>query len=365
VTLGATSHVYDGGPKGVSVLTQPLSLSVAVTYDGQPNPPTAAGTYAVVAAVTDPNHQGAATAQLTIAKATATIRLDALVQTFDGTPRAVSAVTTPPNLNVRITYAGSSTPPAAIGSYPVSAVIDDPNHQGETTARLEITAGTATVTLANLNQTYDGSPRSVSVTTSPASLPVLVTYNGLSTPPTAAGSYAVTATVDHPDFSASASATLTIARAPQTISFRPPSRIGLGDDPLQLTATVTPPHLAPTFSVVQGPGRLVSPDLLEATGMGLIVVAANQPGDANHLPATEARANVTAVGASFDARTLSVAGGRVAFRLTVAPGTIIRIQSSTDLRTWRDEQRALVSGSTLDFNATLRTGALYYRALVE
>lgn len=52
------------------------------------------------------------------------------------------------------------------------------------------------MTLGNLNQTYDGSPKEVSATTSPqAGLAVAITYNGSSTAPTAAGSYSVVATV--------------------------------------------------------------------------------------------------------------------------------------------------------------------------
>jgi endo-1,4-beta-xylanase len=68
----------------------------------------------------------------------------------------------------------------------------------------------ATVTLSNLLQVYDGGPHAVSVTTNPAGLAVVVTYNGLTTPPVAAGSYAVVATIDSEDFSGTATGTLVV-----------------------------------------------------------------------------------------------------------------------------------------------------------
>ena len=72
---------------------------------------------------------------------------------------------------------------------------------------------TAMVTLSNLEQTYDGSPRAVTVTTLPAGLAVSVTYNGSSVPPNAAGRYAVVATVTEAGYVGSASGTLNITAA--------------------------------------------------------------------------------------------------------------------------------------------------------
>ena len=46
----------------------------------------------------------------------------------------------------------------------------------------------ATVTLGNLSQTYDGTPRLVSYTTDPTGLTANITYNGSTTAPTNAGS---------------------------------------------------------------------------------------------------------------------------------------------------------------------------------
>ena len=66
------------------------------------------------------------------------------------------------------------------------------------------------VTLFDLRQIYDGAPRAVSFTTSPAGLTVDVTYNGSATPPTAPGSYAVIATINDANYTGSAAGTLII-----------------------------------------------------------------------------------------------------------------------------------------------------------
>jgi hypothetical protein len=75
-----------------------------------------------------------------------------------------------------------------------------------------VTFGTiaAGVSLSNLTQAFDGSPKSVTVTTTPAGLAVSVTYNGSPAPPSAAGSYPVVAAVTNPNYSGGASGTLTI-----------------------------------------------------------------------------------------------------------------------------------------------------------
>lgn len=68
----------------------------------------------------------------------------------------------------------------------------------------------ATITLSDLVQPYDGTPKTVNATTDPAGLTVVITYNGSTTPPTAIGSYTVVATVSDIGYPASSSATLTI-----------------------------------------------------------------------------------------------------------------------------------------------------------
>jgi pectate lyase len=68
----------------------------------------------------------------------------------------------------------------------------------------------ATVTLGNLLQTSDGSPKPASVTTDPAGLAVTVTYDGASAVPDSPGSYSVVATVTATGYAGTASGTLVI-----------------------------------------------------------------------------------------------------------------------------------------------------------
>jgi hypothetical protein len=88
---------------------------------------------------------GAPTYSLTIGKAVATVTLNDLSATYDGTPKSVTAVTNPPGLAVNITYAGSPTVPTNAGSYAVVATINSPNYQGSANGTLSIAkAGSVT-----------------------------------------------------------------------------------------------------------------------------------------------------------------------------------------------------------------------------
>ena len=83
------------------------------------------------------------------------------------------------------------------------------------TVTLQVNPAAATVTLnaASLTQIFDGTPKSVTVTTSPPNLSVSVSYtqNGTTvTAPTNAGTYNVTATITDPNYQGSATGTLTI-----------------------------------------------------------------------------------------------------------------------------------------------------------
>jgi len=72
---------------------------------------------------------------------------------------------------------------------------------------------TATITLAALSQIYDGQPKAATATTTPAGLPVALTYNGLPSAPTDAGNHTVVATIVSTEYTGSVTNTLTIAPA--------------------------------------------------------------------------------------------------------------------------------------------------------
>ncbi|TGU70731.1 hypothetical protein E4633_17180 [Geomonas terrae] len=145
-----------------------------------------------------------------LAKSTATVTLGNLAHTYDGSQKSATVSTSPAGLGVTVTYNGSTTPPAGAGSYTVVATVSDSRYQGSATATLVIAKADASVALANLTQSYDGSAKRVTVTTTPASLAVLVTYGGSQTVPSTAGSYLVLATIADANYQGGASGTLNI-----------------------------------------------------------------------------------------------------------------------------------------------------------
>ena len=78
VALGNLAQAYDGAAKPVTVTTSPTNLTVAVTYNGSADAPTNAGSYTVIATVTDANYAGGATNALVIAQAGQTVAFGAL-----------------------------------------------------------------------------------------------------------------------------------------------------------------------------------------------------------------------------------------------------------------------------------------------
>jgi len=108
---------------------------------------------------------------------------------------------------------------------------------------LTVNKAAATVALFGLTATYDGTAKAATATTNPAGKTVAITYAGNATAPTAAGSYAVVATVSDANYSGSASGTLVIAKATPTISWATPVAIGIGTalTSSQLNATASVP----------------------------------------------------------------------------------------------------------------------------
>jgi len=121
--------------------------------------------------------------------------------TATGTPLAGAPVN-PGSYTVVANFAGSADYAAASNS--------------TTFTITSATTTTAKVILSNLNQTYNGAAKSVTVTTTPSGLATIVTYsqnNVAVAAPTNAGSYTVTATVNSPSYTGSATGTFVIAKA--------------------------------------------------------------------------------------------------------------------------------------------------------
>jgi|GEM_PF-977692 exonuclease III len=217
VTLGDLSQTYDGTPRVASASSVP-AVACSLTYDGSPTAPTAAGSYEVVATVTDANYQGGATGTLTVAKAEGYVSFDGLTAGYDGTGQSPAVSTEPAGLAVDLTFDGSATLPVAVGTYEVVGMIADANYFGSSTDTFAIAKGTAAVSLSGLAQTYDGTPKSAGATTEPSGLDVNLTYAGSATAPSAAGSYAVTGTVADANYAGIGTGTLVVAKAAATVS---------------------------------------------------------------------------------------------------------------------------------------------------
>jgi hypothetical protein len=143
LTPGSLAQTFDGTAKNVTATTTPAGKTVTFTYDGSATAPINAGSYAVVATINDVNFQGSATGTLIIAKATATVTLGSLTQTFTGTARNATATTVPAGKTVTFTYNGSATAPIQVGTYTVVGTISDPNYAGSATGTLTISNATA------------------------------------------------------------------------------------------------------------------------------------------------------------------------------------------------------------------------------
>jgi hypothetical protein len=174
----------------------------------------------------------------------------------------------------------------------------------EATASITVGKAFVTVTLDSATVTYDGNAHALTATAIPS---VALTYSYLGTggasygpsaiAPTAAGAYSVTASVsDTGHYTGLATATLTIDKAAQTIAFDPPvtqtyatgGTFGISattDSGLQVTFNTTTPAVCGIgASAFTTPTTTATVTILSA---GTCTITADQPGDANHAPATQ------------------------------------------------------------------------------
>jgi len=117
----------------------------------------------------------------------------------------------------------TKAPTAGTASQSVTFTPTDTSNYQTATTTVSVTVN-AKVTLGNLAATYDGTAKSASVTTNPTGITVKLTYNGSSTAPKIAGSYAVLATVSDTKYTGSATGTLVIAKATTSITKKPTAK---------------------------------------------------------------------------------------------------------------------------------------------
>jgi len=181
---------------------------------------------------------------ITVKGLSATVTPGSLTQTYDGTPKSISVTTAPTNLPVSITYSNAGYPvsvnaPTNAGSYAVMTTVTNSSYTGSTNGTLTIAPATPLIAISGTtNAPYNGTAHSVSASIAPTFIPVSVTYNGSTTPPSAVGIYTVLASnaadaLGSNWVASSATSTLNIydpVAAWRTSYFGTTSNVGLSSD---------------------------------------------------------------------------------------------------------------------------------------
>jgi hypothetical protein len=295
---------------------------------------------------------------VTATKGQATVSLQALEQVYDGTAKSPTYLTDPTALTVNLSFDGSTTTPTNAGAYAVQATIANPNWQGSTSERFVIARGTASITLQGLSQTYTGTERTVSATTTPEGLPVTITYASGATAPTNAGTYSILAVVDGSDWGGSSTGLLTVAKATQaSLVFTPASPQAYGTTNA-LSARGGSGDGAVTFERLSGAGRLVvapgdenTPEvvsLVVEAGAGTIALRATRAGDQNYLPLV-ATAEVLCTAATqtltFEALPDQVATNSVTLTATASSGLCVDFTVTSGPAVLENQNRLRFTGT--------------------
>jgi gliding motility-associated-like protein len=309
IALSNLAQTYDATAKTASATTVPAGLSgISITYDGSATAPVAAGSYAVVASLTNANYTAVnATGNLVIGKAAQTINFTSLTtKTYGDAPFALSA--TGGGSGNAVTYISSNTAVATVSGNTVTIVgagnttitasqSGNANYNAATDVPQTLTVGkaTATIALSNLAQTYDATAKAASATTVPAGLSgISITYDGSATAPIAAGSYAVVASLTNANYSAvNATGTLVISKTTQTINFTALTTKTYGDAPFALNATGGGSGNAVTYISSNTAVATVSGNTVTIVGVGNTTITASQAGNANYNAATDVPQTLT------------------------------------------------------------------------
>jgi hypothetical protein len=320
ITLSGLTPTYDGTGKTVTATTTPNGLIVGIIYDGSTTAPTVAGTYPIIATISDPNYQGSVNGSLTISQATATITLNDSTVVYDGSTIAVTtAKTVPSGLAVTYTYNGSATAPINADTYPVVATISDPDYQGSTTGQLTISQATASVTLGDSTATYDGTAKTITASTTPSGLNVTYTYadasgNALTAAPTAVGTYTVTGTISDTNYIGSGTGQLTISQATASVTLSD-STATYDGTAKTITASTTPSGLNVTYTYADASGNALT---AAPTAVGVYTVTGTIS-DTNYQGSTTGTLTISQATA-----TITLGG------LTATYGTPILVTATTD-----------------------------------
>ena len=142
----------------------PVSFAVAsgpATLSGNTVTITGTGLVTIEASqIGDDNFNPATTVgqSFEVEKAVADIQIMNTLQNFDGSPKEVTVITQPENLNFNITYDGSTNPPSVAGIYTIEVTIVEDNYKGELTTQLIINNAPTTTGIPNQEVSEDSNP---------------------------------------------------------------------------------------------------------------------------------------------------------------------------------------------------------------
>jgi hypothetical protein len=240
-----------------------------------------------------------------------------LLESSSTTTVSASGISVPGTDNVFAAYGGDGN---YSGSQSSTAALSSILQNTQTILFLTPAAQTYGTPLTLSASATSGLPVSFTVISGPATLSgyTLLTFSGV-------GTVTVQATQNGNSSYAAAtpvSVTFTVNPDSQTISFPNPGPLPDGVAPVTLTATASS-GLPVTFSLISGPATL-SGSTLTITGVGSIVVEADQAGNANYLAAAPVQitisvvtADITVVPAASRPATVSAAGQSATIPVTV------------------------------------------------
>ncbi len=252
VELAGLNPTYTGGSNAVTAvakiggtevpvagfsITYAKKISEGVYDTPETEAPVNAGEYQVAATIVDLVYEGGITTDGSLLNPHLVVEQAEQVIAF-GNPGSklttdtvtLTATSSPSGLPVVFDVTGpveveGETPPfvglpegtvltfTGVGEVTVTARQEgDENYLAATPVAQAFNVSTASIaiTIGNLKQKFDGSPKTVTVTTSPAGLSHSITYDGGSTAPSAVGSYHVVVTITEDGYIGSQTATLLI-----------------------------------------------------------------------------------------------------------------------------------------------------------
>jgi hypothetical protein len=169
---------------------------------------------------------------------------------------------------------------------------------------VSVTVSKASLTpefIGSTSPTYDGTEKSLSAATSPATI-IDLTYDGSNTAPTSAGIYTVIATISDANYEGSATTSLVIGRAAQTITFGSlPAMTYPGGATFNLAATASS-GLDVSYASSDTTVATVSGSTVTILKAGSTIITASQAGGDNYnaAPAVTQTLTVNPAGTSYN-----------------------------------------------------------------